>query len=58
MFRGELYRNKNVLEASTTNKIKKFIFASSEVYGEPDSNPITEKILQKEKQFMEFQKLL
>ena len=35
---------KNVLEASTTNKIKKFIFASSsEVYGEPDSNPITEK---------------
>tara|TARA_A100001011_G_scaffold398113_1_gene501406 strand:+ start:5306 stop:6256 length:951 start_codon:yes stop_codon:yes gene_type:complete len=35
---------KNVLEAATTNKVKKFIFASSsEVYGEPDTNPISEK---------------
>ena len=35
---------KNVLEAANLNKVKKFIFASSsEVYGEPDSNPITEK---------------
>lgn len=35
---------KNVLEASKTNKVKKVIFASSsEVYGEPDQNPITEK---------------
>ena len=34
---------KNVLEASALNKVKKIIFASSsEVYGEPDSNPISE----------------
>ena len=34
---------KNVLEASRINKIKKIIFASSsEVYGEPEKNPINE----------------
>ncbi len=35
---------KNVLEACTNSKVKKIIFASSsEVYGEPKKNPITEK---------------
>ena len=35
---------KNVLEACLGNKVKKIIFASSsEVYGEPKKNPITEK---------------
>ena len=35
---------KNVLEACLGNKVKKVIFASSsEVYGEPKKNPITEK---------------
>ena len=33
----------NVLAAAATHGVKKFIFASSsEVYGEPDTNPITE----------------
>jgi len=33
----------NVLNASASNNVKKFVFASSsEVYGEPDSNPISE----------------
>ena len=34
----------NYLDACRINKVKRFIFASSsEVYGEPNSNPITEK---------------
>ncbi len=34
----------NILDAAVTHGVKKFVFASSsEVYGEPDSNPITEE---------------
>ena len=41
---------KNVLETSIFHKVKKIIFASSsEVYGEPDKNPITEKFSTKGK---------
>ncbi len=33
----------NILDAAVTHGVKKFVFASSsEVYGEPDSNPISE----------------
>jgi len=50
---------KNVLQAAVSNKIKKVIFASSsEIYGEPDLNPITEKFMPKGKTLYGISKIL
>jgi nucleoside-diphosphate-sugar epimerase len=50
---------KNILEACIANKVKKIIFASSsEVYGEPKTNPITEKFDTKGKTIYGISKLM
>ena len=50
---------KNVLDASIITKVKKIIFASSsEVYGEPKENPITEKTTTQGKTVYGISKLL
>jgi nucleoside-diphosphate-sugar epimerase len=49
----------NVLEQCVKNKVKKVIFASSsEVYGEPDKNPIDEKATTKGKTIYGLSKLI